>query len=290
MPESPVPDVPVLVEMGGGVAEITLNRPDKMNALTPEMLVRLDQAWAEISKDPEIRVVILTGAGERAFCAGADLGRLTPLLTRARQAEDEWDEALLADPLLLNRALLRGTEMITPVIAALRGQVVGGGMELMLACDLRVAAEDSRFGLMEVKRGLIPAAGGIARLSRQVAQAQAAEILLVGDRIPAAQALAMGLVNRVVPAAEALAMGLVNRVVPADEVMATARALAGRMAENGPLAMRKAKQVMLESSGRSLGDGFAAEDEAIKVVLRSADAREGSRAFIEKRPPHFTGA
>jgi enoyl-CoA hydratase/carnithine racemase len=275
MPEHPVPDVPVLVEMGGGVAEITLNRPGKMNALTPEMLVRLDQAWAQISKDPEIRVVILTGAGERAFCAGADLGRLTPLLTRARQAGDEWDEALLADPLLLNRALLRGTEMITPVIAALRGQVVGGGMELMLACDLRVAAEDCRLGLMEVKRGLIPAAGGIARLSRQVAQAQAAEILLVGDRIPAAQALGMG---------------LVNRVVPADEVMATARALAGRMAENGPLAMRKAKQVMLESSGRSLADGFAAEDEAIKVVLRSADAREGSRAFIEKRPPHFTGA
>lgn len=268
-------DSPVVVEMGGGVAEITLNRPAKMNALTPEMLVRLDQAWAQISKDPEIRVVILTGAGERAFCAGADLGRLTPLLTRARPAEDEWDEALLADPLLLNRALLRGTDMITPVIAALRGQVVGGGMELMLACDLRVAAEECRFGLMEVQRGLIPAAGGIARLSRQVAQAQAAEILLVGDRVSAAQALAMG---------------LVNRVVPADEVMATARALAGRMAGNGPLALRKAKQVMLESSGRSLADGFAAEDEAITVVLRSADAREGSRAFMEKRPPHFTGA
>jgi enoyl-CoA hydratase len=187
MSEIPVPDVPVLVEMGGGVAEITLNRPAKINALTPEMLVRLDQAWAQISKDPEIRVVILTGAGERAFCAGADLGRLTPLLTRARQAEDEWDEALLADPLLLNRALLRGTEMITPVIAALRGQVVGGGMELMLGCDLRVAAEECRFGLMEVRRGLVPAAGGIARLSRQVAQAQAAEILLVGDRISRGQ-------------------------------------------------------------------------------------------------------
>jgi enoyl-CoA hydratase/carnithine racemase len=269
-----MPECPVLIETGGGVAEITLNRPEKMNALTPEMLVRLDQAWAGISQDPEVRVVILTGAGERAFCAGADLGRLTPLLTRARDAEDEWDEALLAEPRLLNRALLRGTEMITPVIAALRGNVAGGGMELMLACDLRVAAEDCRFGLMEVKRGLIPAAGGIARLSRQVAQAQAAEILLIGDQLDAAQALGIG---------------LVNRVVPADEVMATARALAGRMAHNGPLAMRKVKQVMLESSGRSLADGFAAEDQAVKVVLRSADAREGSRAFTEKRPPRFTG-
>lgn len=270
-----MPECPVLVETGGGVAEITLNRPAKMNALTPEMLVRLDRAWAGLRADPELRVAILTGAGERAFCAGADLGRLTPLLTRARPAEDEWDEALLADPPLLNRALLRGTEMTTPVIAALRGQVVGGGMELMLACDLRVAAQECQFGLLEVKRGLIPAAGGIARLSRQVAQAQAAEILLVGDRITAPQALSMG---------------LVNRVVPADEVMATARALAGRMAENGPLAMRKVKQVMLESSGRSLADGFAAEDSAIKVVLRSADAREGSRAFTQKRAPHFSGA
>lgn len=270
-----MPECPVLIETAGGVAEITLNRPAKMNALTPEMLVRLDRAWAGISKEPEIRAVILTGAGERAFCVGADLGRLTPLLTRARPAEDEWDEALLADPLLLNRALLRGTEMITPVIAALRGNVVGGGMELMLACDLRVAAEECRFGLMEVTRGLIPAAGGIARLSRQVAQAQAAEILLVGDRIDAAQALGMG---------------LVNRVVPGDEVMATARALAGRMAENGPVAMRKVKQVMLESSGRSLADGFAAEDDAIKVILRSSDAKEGSRAFVEKRTPRFTGA
>ncbi|GAC1570928.1 MAG: crotonase/enoyl-CoA hydratase family protein [Candidatus Dormibacteria bacterium] len=266
---------PVLFEVGEGVAEITLNRPEKMNALTPEMLVRLDRAWGQVQGDPSVRVVILSGAGDRAFSAGADLGRLTPLLTRTRAAEDEWDDALLADPLLLNRALLRGLEMTTPVIAAMRGVVVGGGMELMLACDLRVAADSSQFGLLEVRRGLIPAAGGVARLSRQVAQARAAEILLLGDRISAQQALAFG---------------LINRVVAAEEVAATARAMAARMAENGPLAMRKLKQVMLESSGQPLLQGFAAEDEAIKAVLRSADAREGTRAFMEKRTPNFTGS
>ncbi|MFC4006976.1 enoyl-CoA hydratase/isomerase family protein [Nonomuraea purpurea] len=266
---------PILFELGGGVAEITLNRPGKMNALTPEMLVRLDRAWTQIRQDPSVRVVVLTGAGDRAFCAGADLGRLTPLLTRARPAEDDWDKALLDDPLILNRALLRGTEMTTPVIAAMRGVVVGGGMELMLACDLRVCADTSEFGLVEVRRGLIPAAGGIARLSRQVAQAQAAEILLVGDRVGAAQALGFG---------------LVNRVVPAEEVLECARGLAARMAQNGPLAMRTLKQVMLESSGRSLAEAFQAEDEAVKVILRSSDAREGSRAFMEKRAPRFTGS
>lgn len=265
---------PVLFSIADGVAEVTLNRPEKLNALTPEMLVRLDRAWAEVQADASVRVAILSGAGDRAFSAGADLGRLTPLLTRARSAEDEWDEALLKDPPLLNRALMRGVEPTTPVIAAMRGNVVGGGMELMLACDLRIAADTSRFGLLEVRRGLIPAAGGIARVSRQITQARAAEILLIGDRISAQ---------------EALEYGLINRVVPAEEVIPAARAMAARMAENGPLAMRKAKQVMLESSGRPLLDAFAAEDEAIKTVLRSQDAREGSRAFVEKRTPRFTG-
>jgi enoyl-CoA hydratase len=265
---------PVLFSIENGIASVTLNRPAKMNALTPEMLVRLDWAWQAIQDDSAVRVAVLSGAGQKAFSAGADLGRLTPLLTRARSAEDEWDEALLADPKLLNRALLRGIDVTTPVIAAMRGMVVGGGMELMLACDLRVAGRSAQFGLLEVRRGLIPAAGGVARVSRQITQARAAEILLVGDRVGADVALSWG---------------LINRVVADEEVQPAARALAERMAENGPLAMRKAKQVMLESSGRSIPEGFAAEDAAIKVILRSKDAREGSKAFMEKRKPDFTG-
>jgi len=248
---------PVLFSIENGIASVTLNRPAKMNALTPEMLVRLDRAWQAIKDDTAIRVAVLSGAGHKAFSAGADLGRLTPLLTRARSAEDEWDEALLADPKLLNRALLRGTDVTTPVIAAMRGMVVGGGMELMLACDLRVAGQSAQFGLLEVRRGLIPAGGGVARVSRQITQARAAEILLVGDRVSADVALSWG---------------LINRVVADEEVQPAARALAERMAENGPLAMRKAKQVMLESSGRPIPEGFTAEDAAIKVILRSKEA------------------
>ena len=267
-------DEPVLFAIENGIAKVTLNRPAKMNALNPEMIVRLARCWDAIEVDPLVRVAILTGAGERTFCAGADLGRLTTLLTRARGAEDEWDEALLAEPKILNRAMLRRTDFTTPVIGAFRGTIVAGGMELALACDLRIVAEDSTLGLSEVKRGLIPAAGGIARITRQVSWAAAAEILLVGDRVSAAAALRMG---------------LVNQVVPGDAVMATAEALASSMAENSPLAMRRAKQAMVASSGRTLEDAFDIEDQSIKVVLRSEDAREGSRAFMEKRKPSFVG-
>lgn len=265
---------PILLDVADGVAEVTLNRPEKRNALTPEMLVRLDRVWAGIDADTSVRIAILTGAGDRAFCAGADLGRLTTLLTRARTAEDEWDEQLLADPLILNRALLRGVDLATPVIAAMRGSVVAGGMELALACDLRVVAQDATLGLTEVQRGLIPAAGGVARLSRQVTPARAAEMLLTGDRFDAATALDWG---------------LVNRVVPADKVLATARELAARIARNAPLALRGVKQVMQRSSGLTLPEAFGVEDEVIKPILRSKDAREGSKAFMEKRAPRFTG-
>jgi enoyl-CoA hydratase/carnithine racemase len=266
-------ETPIIVSRAGGMAEVLLNRPEKRNALNPEMIVRLARAWDEIAADATMRVVLLRGAGDKTFCAGADLGRLTPLLTRARAAEDEWDEALLAEPKILNRAMLRG-EFPIPVVAAMRGAIVAGGMELALACDLRVIGEDSTMGLLEVQRGLIPAAGGVARIARQIASAFAAEILLIGDALPAA---------------DALRMGLVNRVVPADDVDSTARAIVQRMARNAPLAMRKAKQAMILSSGRSIEDAFAIEDDCIKVLLRSNDAREGSRAFMEKRPPVFTG-
>jgi enoyl-CoA hydratase len=266
---------PLIVSVENGVAEVTLNRPDKLNALNPELVVRLARCWDEISADESLRVIILTGAGDRAFSAGADLGRLTPLLMRARPAEDEWDEALLAEPTLLNKAMLRTNEFFIPVIGALKGKIVGGGMELALGCDLRVVASDSELGLVEVRRGLIPAAGGIARVSRQVAWAQAAEILMLGERISAA---------------DALAMGLVNRVVESDQVLSTARELAGLMANNGPLAMRKVKEAMLRASGRSIEEAFGVEDDCIKVILRSKDAREGSKAFLEKRKPEFTGS
>lgn len=264
----------LLFEVRDNVAALTLNRPDRHNALTPEMVVRLADAWDEVTARPEIRVVLLSGAGDKAFCSGADLGSLIPLLTRARPPADEWDERLLADPKLANKALMRSTEMTTPVIAAVRGYALAGGFELFIASDLRVVADDSRFGLTEVQRGLIPGGGGATRLGRQIPRAYAAEIMLLGDHITAAQAKEFG---------------LVNRVVPSTEVMACATEMATRMSANGPLAMRKVKETMLRSDGLPLEDGFAVEDEANRVIVRSHDAKEGPRAFMEKRTPQFTG-
>jgi len=267
-------DPHLLVDVEDGVAVVTMNRPERMNAMTPEMVVRMAEAWTTVAADPSVRVAVVTGAGEKAFTVGADLGRLIPLLTGARAPDDEWDEAMLAEPRLLAQALMRTTEFSIPVIAAVRGFALAGGTELALACDLRVAGDNSQFGLTEVARGIIPAMGSLARLPRQIPYARAAEIVLIGDRIPAA---------------EAMAMGLLNRVVPAAEVLEVAMGLARRMAENGPLAMRKAKEAMVRSSGRSLEEAFKIENECARAVMASQDAREGPRAFMEKRKPQFTG-
>ncbi len=272
--ESPIGRPALQFTIDDGIAVVTLDRPAKLNSLDPELVCRLADAWDAIAADPGVRVAIVTGAGERAFCTGADLGRLIPLFTRARPADDEWDERLLADRTLLDRALLRRTDFTVPVIAAVRGFALAGGTELMLGADLRVVADDSEFGLTEVTRGIIPAGGGLSRLARQVSWARAAEIVLVGDRIDARTALEIG---------------LVNRVVESDEVMAVAMELAQRMARNGPLAMRAAKEVMVTSNGMPFDEAFAVESRVAGRVMKSSDAVEGPRAFIEKREPRFTG-
>ena len=272
--ESPIGRPTLQFTIDDGIAVVTLDRPAKLNSLDPELVCRLADAWDAIAADPGVRVAIVTGAGERAFCTGADLGRLIPLFTRARPADDEWDERLLADRTLLDRALLRRTDFTVPVIAAVRGFALAGGTELMLGADLRVVADDSEFGLTEVTRGIIPAGGGLSRLARHVSWARAAEIVLVGNRIDARTALEIG---------------LVNRVVESDEVMAVAMELAQRMARNGPLAMRAAKEVMVTSNGMPLDEAFAVESRVAGRVMKSSDAVEGPRAFIEKREPRFTG-
>ena len=272
--ESPIGRPALQFTIDDGIAVVTLDRPAKLNSLDPELVCRLADAWDAIAADPGVRVAIVTGAGERAFCTGADLGRLIPLFTRARPADDEWDERLLADRTLLDRALLRRTDFTVPVIAAVRGFALAGGTELMLGADLRVVADDSEFGLTEVTRGIIPAGGGLSRLARHVSWARAAEIVLVGNRIDARTALEIG---------------LVNRVVESDEVMAVATELAQRMARNGPLAMRAAKEVMVTSNGMPLDEAFAVESRVAGRVMKSSDAVEGPRAFIEKREPRFTG-
>jgi len=183
------------IEVADHVALLRFNRPDVMNAMSPEVLVRMLAAWERVRDDAEIRVAIITGAGDRAFCSGADLGRLIPLLTGARSAEDDYDRALLADPTIPGRASLRDMDAGKPVIAAVNGYCLAGGMEFLQGTDIRVASSTAHFGLKEVQRGLIASGGSCARLARQVPFVHAMEILLTGETITAAKALEIGLIN-----------------------------------------------------------------------------------------------
>lgn len=266
---------PVLkVDRTDGIMLLTLNRPDVRNAISPEMACRLADAFAEFAEDDALLVAILTGAGKAAFCSGGDLSRTLPLLSGAREPEDDWDRRLLNEPEVMARSALRDFHLAKPVIAAINGACLAGGMETVLATDIRIAAEHATFGLPEAKRGLIPFAGSLARLPRQIPYCVAMEMLLVGDSIGAAAAKEAG---------------IVNYVVPADEVLPKAWEIARKIAANGPLAVQEIKRTVLESSGRTLRESFRLEDEAKRRVMASRDAREGPRAFMEKRPPKYEG-
>ncbi len=261
-------------EIRDGIAFLTLNRPEVHNAINPELMVQLAQAWQRIAVDDSIRVIIITGAGDKAFSAGADLVRMLSLTTKERRPEDEWDHALLKNPGLRDIAMLHPFEMYKPIIAAVNGYCVAGGMELMLATDIRIAAEHATFGLMEVKWGLIPYAGSLVRTPRQIPYCNAMELLMIGDRIDAQ---------------EARRLGLINHVVPAAQLMEKAEELARKIAANGPLAVRAIKQGVIRTSGLPLEEGYKIENEIARGVFSSEDAREGPRAFIEKRKPNFKG-
>jgi enoyl-CoA hydratase/carnithine racemase len=264
----------LLFETRNHIAYLTLNRPEVHNAFNPETLVRLAEAWQRIATDDEIRAAIVTGAGAVAFSAGADLGRLIPLFTGARKPQDEWDEKLLADRRLGDIAILRNYDLDKPIVAAVNGFCIAGGMELIEATDLRVASENASFGLQEVKWAIIPAAGSLARLQRQIPYCKAMEILLTGNRIDAR---------------EAWRLGLINYVVPQAQLMAKAEELASVIAANGPLAVRKIKEAVRRTSGRPYEEAFKIENECAREVMRSEDAREGPRAFMEKRKPNYKG-
>ena len=264
----------LLVEKADGVMTLTMNRPEARNALSPQMLVKMAEAWYEFRDTRDLRVAILTGAGDEDFCAGGDLKLTMPLVTGARKPEDEWDHKLVSNYTLFMDAILRGFELYKPVIAAVNGNALGGGTETANACDLRVAAEHAVFGTPEARRGLLPGGGSISRLPRQIPYAKAMEILLIGDSITAR---------------EALEIGLLNYVVPKEELMQKALELAGKLAENGPLAIRKIKEGVLRTSGLPLDQALQIENEVSAAVMASKDAREGPRAFKEKRKPRFTG-
>ncbi len=263
----------VQLERRQHVALITLNRPEARNAFNPEALVKLDQAWTTVREDDDVRVAVITGTGT-AFCAGADLGRLIPLFSGARQPEDEWDRALVADPGLAGRAILRDGDAVKPVIAAVNGFAIAGGMELVMGCDIRVAAEAAQFGMQEAKWAVFPAGGSTVRLPYQIPYAKAMELLLTGDLIDARQALALGFLNHVVAAQDLLSMAL---------------EIAGRIAANGPLAVRAIRASIRQAIGVPEVEALKREMELALPVFASEDAREGPRAFMEKRPPVYKG-
>ena len=264
----------LLYEKRDGIAWLTMNRPERRNAISPEMLVRLRDAWGDFRDDDGVRVAVLTGAGDQAFCAGADLQLLIPLFTGARKPETDWDQELIQDRQALDTGLLRRFELYKPVIAAVNGAALAGGTEILQATDIRIACPEASFGLSEPKRGIIPAGGSLARLQRQVPFCKAMEILLTGDPMPAA---------------EAHRIGLINEIVPREKLLARAGEIANRIAENGPLAVRKIKEALLRTNGLPLADAFRIESECAADVMRSKDAVEGPRAFMEKRKPVFIG-
>ena len=274
MAERADPERHLLVEEDDGVMTLVMNRPEARNALSPQMLVRLCQAWHEFRDRDDLRVAILTGTGETDFCAGGDLKLTMPLMTGARKPEDEWDHQILENPGQFTDAILRGFELYKPVIAAVNGNALGGGTEMTNACDLRVASEHAVFGTPEARVGLLPGGGSISRLPRQIPWAKAMEMLLIGDHWSAQ---------------DALEMGLLNYVVPHAQLLPKAHELADKLARNGPLAVRKIKEGVMRGSGLSLPEALKIEDEVSAAVMMSKDAREGPRAFKEKRTPRFTG-
>lgn len=247
-----------------GVAVITINRPERMNAMDAEHYRLLSEAWRRVRDDPDVRVAIVTGAGERSFTAGADLKSHVPA------------PAALSEFWLTQRDQLlnRGLEVWKPVVAAVNGYCLGGGMTLLLATDIRVAASHATFGLSEVKRGILPGNGGTQRVLDQLPHAVGMELLLTGDPIDAEAALRWGLVNKVVEQAQ---------------LLDTARAYATRIAANAPLAVQAAKEMALRARDVDRATGLRLEQTINRLLQSTEDVREGTAAFAEKRPPRFSG-
>jgi len=266
-------DPAVLVERDGPVVTLTLNRPDKKNAFNCEMLCRLCDAWDMIDADDGVRAAILTGAGGN-FSAGADLDRLVGALMAGEPAEDEFEERIRSDFGLIYKGFLKEYRTSTPIIAAVEGYCYAGGIEILQAFDVRVAAEGARIAVSEVQRSLFPMGGSTVRLPRQIPWTVAMEMLITGDPITGRRAYDVGLVGHVVPDGTALAK---------------ARDIADRIARNGPLAVRNIRASVLAADALPEADAYAREVELGMEVMASKDAREGPRAFLEKREPNYTG-
>ncbi|HEX6643402.1 MAG TPA: enoyl-CoA hydratase-related protein [Gemmatimonadales bacterium] len=254
----------LLFDVTDGIARITVNRPDKLNALNADVIRELGEAAAQLEGDTAIRGAILTGAGPKAFVAGADISEIAtqnPVSGRQRALNGQ-------------AAFRRFERCGKPVIAAVNGFALGGGCELAMACHIRIASEGARFGQPEVKLGLGPGYGGTVRLPRLVGRGRALELLLTGAMIDAA---------------EAYRIGLVNRVVPADQLLPAAEEMLRAILANGPLAVRACLESVTAGADMSLDDALAFEANLFGVLSGTEDMREGTKAFLEKRKAEFSG-
>src|SRR3989442_9689307 len=245
-----------------------MNRPEVRNAINAEMLCRLADAWQDINDDASVRAVIFTGTGKRAYGAGADLDRLVRMMQGLRPAETDFDRRIIEDYAVIYKGLLRNYEVVKPIIAAVKGYCVAGGMEMLQATDIRVAAEDARFAIAEVKHALFPMGGSTVRLARQIPFAKAMEILLTGEQFSAA---------------EALRIGLVNKVVPAAEVMREARRYAAVICENGPLAVQAVKRSVLAGVGLPPAEGLDKEQGVGGATPPDGEQKGRDEGVQEKR-------
>lgn len=252
----------VVVEIGP-VTTLRLDNPP-MNLVTVDLTRQLDAALERIEGEEAVRAVVVTGTGERAFCAGSDIKEFEALAGRVGEGKLEFE----------NEVYDRLADLPVPTVAAIQADALGGGLELALCCDIRVADERARLGLPEVRLGVIPGSGGTQRLPRIVGEGRAKDLILTG---------------RLIDTAEAELIGLVNRVAAAGEALPTALAMAGEIAERGPLAVRAAKQLIELAGDVSLTEGLVTQMEASEQVFASQDMLEGARAFLEKRSPRFTG-
>lgn len=258
----------LLVEKTGHVVTITMNRPASKNAWDSEMLVRMADAWDLVDNDEEVRVAILTGAGDN-FSSGSDLK-----LMAGKRPDDEWAARFKKEPELHWKSMLRHHRLTKPLIAAVEGVAIAGGTEILQATDIRVAGKSARFGIAEARWALFPVGGSTVRLRRQIPYTRAAELLLTG---------------RLIQAEEALEIGLVGRVVDDGKALETAREIAEQIAGNGPLAVQAILRSLRETEGLSETEALKKELEIGWPILGTEDAREGPRAFAEKRKPEFKG-
>ena len=248
------------------IGTIVLNRPEAMNALDQETRQELVEIWERVRRDDDIWVVVITGAGEKAFCAGADLKKSVPT------AEESFAQQMFSNPVSQSTAAHMETDK--PIIAAVNGYAMGGGMEIALACDIRIASEKAQFALSEAKVGSIPGSAGTQRLPRAIGMSDAMLMLLTGDRIDAQ---------------EALRNGLVSKVVPPDQLMPTAYEIAKKIAGNAPLSVRAIKRLVKRGMDLPLSHAAEAERYVFGLLYQSEDRIEGRKAFAEKRKPQYKG-